>query len=52
MVKGGIWAARALGERQFTLEGKARYANKWGSVHWEGMYSGRMHTEDVNFFNY
>ena len=30
--------ARALKERQCTLEGQARYVNVWGSVHWKGVY--------------
>ena len=30
--------ARALKERQCTLEGQARYVNVRGSVHWKGVY--------------
>ena len=30
--------ARALKERQCTLEGQARYVNVQGSVHWKGVY--------------
>ena len=30
--------ARALKERQCTLEGKAWYVNVQGSVHWKGVY--------------
>ena len=30
--------ARALKERQCTLEGQAWYVNEQGSVHWKGVY--------------
>ena len=30
--------ARALKERQCTLEGQARFVNVRGSVHWKGVY--------------
>ena len=45
--------ARALKERQCTLEGQARYVNVRGSVHWKGVY--RVGDRDLgvqNFLNW
>ena len=45
--------ARALKERQCTLEGQARYVNIRDSVHWKGVY--RVGDGDLgvqNFFNW
>ena len=45
--------ARALKERQCTLEGQAWYVNVQGSVHWKGVY--RVGDRDLgvqNFFNW
>ena len=37
----GSQLARALKERQCTLEGQAWYVNVRGSVHWKGVYRVR-----------
>ena len=42
--------ARALKERQCTLEGQARYVNVWGSVHWKGVY--RVGDRDLGVQNF
>ena len=42
--------ARALKERQCTLEGQARYVNVWSSVHWKGVY--RVGDRDLGVQNF
>ena len=42
--------ARALKERQCTLEGQAWYVNVWGSVHWKGVY--RVGDRDLGVQNF
>ena len=42
--------ARALKERQCTLEGQPRYVNVRGSVHWKGVY--RVGNKDLGVQNF
>ena len=42
--------ARALKERQCTLEGQARYVDVRGSVHWKGVY--RVGDRDLGVQNF
>ena len=48
----GIFAGRALAQRQCTLEDGAWYVNVWGSLHWEGVYNMGVIYWECKFFKF